>query len=193
MPTDRELLEELIVDNPELERLEELLRPFNFFEATGATYNELRHSTFLGFLLDPQQSHGLGDRFLRRFLRMALQRVAPDERPVSLLDLDLWDLDDVEVRREWQSIDILAISPANAFVAIIENKIHSGEHDDQLERYWHEIERRRMAGKIIGIFLSPGGGDHPIVATLACLTAQYATSSIRFWTVRPRSSEITSK
>ena len=34
--SDQQLLEDLIVDNPDLERLEGLLDQFNIFEATGA-------------------------------------------------------------------------------------------------------------------------------------------------------------
>ena len=51
------------------------------------------------------------------------------------IDLDLWDLDDVEIRLEWFSIDILIIDGQHQLAVIIENKIDSGEHDDQLKRY----------------------------------------------------------
>ncbi len=44
-------------------------RTFNIFEAMGATRQELRHSDFLAFLLDPHQTHGLGDALLRALLR----------------------------------------------------------------------------------------------------------------------------
>ena len=63
---DRKALEALVVDNPDLERLEALLDQFNIFEVIGATWQELRHSDFLTFLLDPQQNRGLGDAFLKR-------------------------------------------------------------------------------------------------------------------------------
>jgi hypothetical protein len=49
----RTLLEAFIVDNPELERLEDLLSEFNLFEALGAVRQEIRHSDFLSYLLDP--------------------------------------------------------------------------------------------------------------------------------------------
>jgi len=57
---DLTLLEALIVDNPDLERLEALLEQFNIFEALGVVWVELRHSDFLAFPLNPRQSHGLG-------------------------------------------------------------------------------------------------------------------------------------
>jgi len=62
-------LERFLIGNLDLERLETLLGQFNLFEAVGVTRQELRHSDFLGFLLDPRAAHGLGDRFLTLFLR----------------------------------------------------------------------------------------------------------------------------
>ena len=62
---DLEALEALVVDNPDLERLEALLDEFNIFEAIGAVRVELRHSDFLAFLLNPTQNHGLGDAFVK--------------------------------------------------------------------------------------------------------------------------------
>jgi len=40
---------------------------------------------------------------------------------------------------------------------IIENKIGSGEHDDQLQRYWQVVRQHRPGYKIIGLFLTPEG------------------------------------
>lgn len=69
---DRKALEAFVVDNPELERLEALLAQFNIFEAIGAVRQELRHSDFLAFLLNPQENHGLGDAFIKRLLQKIL-------------------------------------------------------------------------------------------------------------------------
>ena len=71
-PVDVKALEALVVDNPDLERLEALLDQFNIFEAIGAVRQEVRHSDFLAFLLNPQQNHGLGDTFLKRLLQKVL-------------------------------------------------------------------------------------------------------------------------
>jgi hypothetical protein len=65
LATDREALESLVIDNPDLERLEALLDRFNLFEALGIVRQELRHSDLLAFILDPRQPHGLGDAFLK--------------------------------------------------------------------------------------------------------------------------------
>jgi hypothetical protein len=88
---DLALLEALIVDNPDLERLEALLEQFNIFEALGAVRVELRHSDFLAFLLNPNQSHGLGDVFVKRLLQKALAS-SQNASPITPIDLDLYDL-----------------------------------------------------------------------------------------------------
>lgn len=127
-------LERFLTDNPELEQLEKQANQFNLFEAVGITRQEIRHSHFLAFLFDPSQSHGLGDRFLKDWLTAVLKTGA-EQSPVRLAEILLADLEDTEVRREWKNIDILCYSRSNNLVVAIENKVASGEHSNQLERY----------------------------------------------------------
>lgn len=156
--TEPEALEELVVNNPDLERLESLVDEFNIFEAIGMHRQEIRHSFFLKFLLDPTQSHGIGDIFLKRLLQKVLTEARGASIPISLIDLDVWDLDDTEVRREWNSIDILALNATNKLAVIIENKVDSDEHSDQLNRYWSVVEQQYPGWHILGLFLTPDGG-----------------------------------
>lgn len=157
--TSRQALEALVVDNPDLARLEALLGQFNIFEALGAVRVELRHSDFLAFLLEPQMNHGLGDAFARRLFECVLQDHHDREGLVSPIDLDVWDMTGAGVRREWQNIDILFEDPEHRFVAVIENKIGSGEHSDQLNRYLDTIARHYPGLKVLPIFLTPDGED----------------------------------
>jgi hypothetical protein len=48
-----QILQDLIINNPELEQMETLLAQFNIFEALGAVKVERHHSNFLAYLLDP--------------------------------------------------------------------------------------------------------------------------------------------
>ena len=105
---DHEVLEAFLIDNPDLEKLEILLAEFNLFEAVGVVRQELRHSDFLAFLLDPRQPHGLGDSFLSIFLRKVVQSSDLTGLPFSAIDVTLWDLADTEVRREWKNIDYVS-------------------------------------------------------------------------------------
>jgi hypothetical protein len=157
---DTKALEAFIVDNPELEQLESLLDQFNLFEALGAVRVELRHSDFLAFLLSPSQNHGLGDTFAKRLLQKALISSAEHSSPVSLIDLDTWDLDELVVMREWQNIDILLVDERNKLVVIIENKIDSIEQSSQLSRYWKTVKEHYGSFQIVGLFLTPEG-DQP--------------------------------
>jgi hypothetical protein len=129
-------------------------RAFNVFEAMGMARAEIRHSAFLAHLLDPYESHGLGDRFLRGFLIHACAR-HPSFRTTDVL---LADFDDVVVERERFNIDILITSQQLSLACLIENKVGSHEHSDQLVRY-----RSRIASELsdlrhhVLIYLTPDG------------------------------------
>jgi hypothetical protein len=118
----------------DLEKLEDTLKEFNLFEALNAVRAEVRHSNFLAWLLDPNGSHNLGDIVVKRFLQRALISIG-EWRNLSPVDLDLMDLTDLEVRREWADIDILLVSPKNGLIVTIENKIGANESKGQLEKY----------------------------------------------------------
>lgn len=156
-PSDRQALEALLIDNPDWEALEGLLGQFNIFEAVGVVRHELRHSDFLAFLLDPNQPHGLGEAFAKRLLQSVLRE--NDEYPPSVtpLELDLWELDGLEVRREWRNIDILLLDEAHCLAVIIENKVDSFEHSNQLPRYWQIVEENFPDWAILAFFLTPDG------------------------------------
>jgi hypothetical protein len=155
--TDLTALEALVVDNPDLERLETVLGQFNIFEALHAVRQELRHSDFLAYLLDPSQNHGLGDEFARRFLQKALAPANGQSLPASPIDLDIWNLNELAVLREWQNIDILLLDETHRLAVIIENKIDSSEHSNQLERYIHLVQQHNPGWKILALYLSPEG------------------------------------
>jgi hypothetical protein len=154
---ERAFLENFIVSNPDLERLEALLAKFNIFEAIDAVRQELRHSDFLAFLLNPSENHGLGDIFLKKFL----MRVPTDaDNPsLSAIEIDVSNLQGAEIRREWRNIDILihVHDSVSRLVCAIENKVYTTEHSDQLRRY-REIVNREFAGyRLIFIYLTPEG------------------------------------
>ena len=155
--TDYDVLNAFVVDNPDLERLETILAEFNIFEALGAIHQELRHSDFLAFLMDPSRNHGLGDAFLKRFLKRVLADA--NTAPIRAVEIDVADLDSAVVRREWNNIDILVEDDVNRLVFAIENKIDSGEHGGQLQRY-RSIVRSHFPGyRSTFLYLTPEGDD----------------------------------
>ncbi|MCD4754053.1 MAG: PD-(D/E)XK nuclease family protein [Anaerolineaceae bacterium] len=151
-----QLLQDLLVNNPELEEIEGLLDQFNIFESLGIARQEVRHSNFLAYLLNPRQNHGLGDRFVKRLLQEALANTTEPQR-VTPIDLDLWDLDSIDVRREWQSIDVFLLDEDHHLAVIIENKVNSGEHSNQLERYEQIVQQHYPNFDLLCLFLTPDG------------------------------------
>ena len=129
---DLHLLQAFVENNVDLERLTALADRFNVFVAMGAVRQELRHSDFLSFLLDPTANHRLGPAFLSRFLERALEE---GDSEVSVGEITGADLSTATVRREWRHVDILIHDAVNRIVCVIENKIGAREHSDQLERY----------------------------------------------------------
>ena len=73
------VLDKFLVDNAELEELSARLSIFNIFRVLRIEQAEIRHSNALAWLLDPRESHGLGEAFLRRFLSTILL-----ENPLSI-------------------------------------------------------------------------------------------------------------
>lgn len=151
----RTLLERLVVDNRDLETLESLLEEFNIFEAVGSVRQELRHSDFLRFLLDPSENHGLGSYFLKAFLKRCLVGSAGSN--LSSIDVDVADLNDAVVDRERWNIDVLIHSERARVVLAIENKVDSGEHTNQLNRYVDIIDTQFPGHRKAFVFLTPEG------------------------------------
>ena len=150
-------LQRLILDE-DLEHLEDLISEFNLFDVLKIERRELQHSALLAWLLDPSGSHGLQDYFLRRFLTAAAAK-AQDEgiTGITPLDVDAWDLTNIEVATERHNIDVLLISQEDEFICIIENKIGASEHSDQLNRYLATVEREYEGLTRFPIFLTPDG------------------------------------
>ncbi|WDL97893.1 PDDEXK-like family protein [Alicyclobacillus sp. ALC3] len=150
-------LEEFIYHSEDLERLETLLRRFNAFQALKLVNNETRHSNFLAWLLNPNDSHGVGDTFLKLFLK-ELVRQNGVTMP-SLIDIDTWHFESSLVLREWKHIDVLIVSEENRFTCLIENKVWSKEHGDQLARYKEIVETDYLEFTHIFIYLTVDGEE----------------------------------
>ena len=153
-----EALKNFIDDNEDLERLEALADRFNMFEALGLVRQEIRHSAFLRWLLDPAEHHGLGDYLLRQFVRQVIKagEDVPGNTP-SLFDLDGWNLARAEVRKEWRHIDLLIVCADQKFVCAIENKIDSGEGPCQLKRYQGIVQQAFPGYQKVFVFLTISG------------------------------------
>jgi hypothetical protein len=157
--TDIEHLENFILSNPELDRLENLLSEFNIFEILNLTLAEIRHSNVLAWLLNTHENHGLSSYFIKQFLKyiVSANRSYFISSKLSLFDFELFTYTDVEVRREWNNIDILIliIEGDKKLVFAIENKIKTVEHSGQLNRYREIVEREFKDFIRLFIYLTP--------------------------------------
>jgi hypothetical protein len=146
-----------LADNDELEQLSAQLATFNIFRALKIEDAEIRHSNTLGWLLDPAESHGLGDVFLRRILSNMLLESDADIDGLSAAQVELMDFSDIEVRREWRHIDVLVIDRNNKLVVLVENKVGSRESPGQLARYRKVVEPEFPSFKLVLVFLTLEG------------------------------------
>ncbi len=153
---DRGRLQALDAD----EDLAGLRRPaakFNIFEATGDVRRELNHSRFLHFLLNPQSSHELQDRFIKSLLRRAFPR---EDFTPTFSSPSRWTthreyyLTDDETG-EQGFVDILLLHAERKLAVIIENKIDSGERPKQLDLYYRVLDKRGWKAR--GVYLTRHG------------------------------------
>ena len=150
----KSLYDRLLKDE-DFDKLDLGLKNPNIFQILRITKNEIRHSNFLSWLLDPNQSHKLGDIFLKRFLREVFS--SDKFGDLDQVDVEGMDLSKVEIQREWKNIDIL-IKLENVVVCV-ENKVLSKEHSDQLRRYKEIIENQFPNHHQTFVFLTPEGDN----------------------------------
>ena len=142
-----------LLKNEDFDKLDLGLKNPNIFQILRITKNEIRHSNFLSWLLDPNESHKLGDIFLKRFLREVFS--SDKFGDIDQVDVEGMDLSKVEIQREWKNIDIL-IKLENVVVCV-ENKVLSKEHSNQLKRYKEIIENQFPNHHQTFVYLTPEG------------------------------------
>ena len=144
MQTDSELriLKKFVTDTTVFDELNAYLtKGVNVFEIAGIINREVKHSMFLAWLLDPSEKHGLNDWFFKKILENLDVTAINGRSDTDVINTLLYNYsDDLDVFTEWtlsgkiKRADILAVSEENKLVVCIENKIWSGEHDNQLLR-----------------------------------------------------------
>lgn len=153
-----------------LEPINAMLNEINIFDILKLDRTEIRHSNILAWLLDPAASHGLGERFLKSMLMDIVDKSnLPLAKGISPIDIDLMDLSDVSIIREFpiavqtkdgkkRQLDILIVNSRAKLVFLIENKIDSGEGEDQLKDYRDYIlSTYGKDYRVILAYLTPNG------------------------------------
>jgi hypothetical protein len=154
MESEKELLA-LLEELNGFEKNFKIANRFNIFDAVNMGKQEVHHSRFLAFLLNPAESHGLGSAFLRRVLLATAANSTNSS--VSKLSLSVADLSGALVYCERDHIDITVEIPELRLMFAIENKIDALERTDQLKDYRELIEKRYPQCSFMGCFLTPDG------------------------------------
>ncbi len=149
----KEKIRDLLLSN-DFKRLTYKKDEANIFKIINMADKEIVHSDMLAWLFSPYESHELNNIALKELL---IQLSKKEAEYISLLLLDYSDL---EVYREYtidngRRIDILMESKNNKVIFIIENKIWSGEGDNQLEDYKNYIDEKYSDYNRIFLFLTP--------------------------------------
>ena len=134
-------------ENKVKERRARGIHDYNVFDVLET--KEVKHSKFIASLLDPKGLHYQGDLFLREFINAC-----------GISDFGL-DTSNAQVFREYENIDIY-ITDGNKHI-IIENKLWTSDHDEQIARYIQAIvneqkeqkEQNEIYERILVLYLTP--------------------------------------
>lgn len=179
MADDKELLEKDLFQLLAYDgfiQLNEQISQFNPFEVLKLKGHEIRHSNMLAWLLNPNESHGLGFDFLEQFaLAMTDSPVESAETAAAINEFSRKLITTshpfVKVEREPESKDkkrldikILCIWESETpeiFDIIIENKVYSKQGENQLKDYIDYEKKVNPTAKHIPVYLTLDEDDEP--------------------------------
>jgi len=141
---------------------------YNVFNILRLNSQELKHSAFLAFLMDPNQSGEIGEQFIKHFLILLAEKL--NFEPTQIFN---YEFEKVIVRREYKNIDILVDIQAKVedkhekILLVIENKVYANERvgekdkEGQLPEYRKAIEKEYedKGYKQCFLFLTPEKQD----------------------------------
>ncbi len=113
---------------------------------------EIRHSNVLAWLLQPEESHGIGSAFLQDFIRY-LKESARDD--LAFQEPSLED-GNVDVRREHKRVDIAVFFNAEKLLIAVENKTgeSSAKHAAQVRAYEETLRKKHRGYTIRSVLLT---------------------------------------
>ncbi|MCQ4089431.1 PD-(D/E)XK nuclease family protein [Exiguobacterium sp. LL15] len=145
----------------------------NIFDIVGRTHTETWHSMFMGWLLDPNSSHNLGDYPLKRFLIALsdptifgegcdLENVA---RMASIIDFnDAIVYPNQEDKKEYHcsgvgKLDIFIKvedeERGEKIIIFVEQKVHDKVRPEQCMKYMNYLSRKYPEHQLIPVILAP--------------------------------------
>jgi len=122
------------------------------FEAVGMVRQEIRHSNFLAYILDPNRPHEFGTKLLNAFVAIFTGEPISETR-----------LHRARIYRELYNVDLIVeIPPENggkALVIAVEVKIDAGERSEQLRDYQRRVKAAWPHSEAIFGFLTVDGRE----------------------------------
>ena len=128
------------------------MKVFCPFEAVGMVRQEIRHSNFLAYIIDPNRPHEFGTTLLKAFIAIFTDETIAETR-----------LDRARIYRELYNVDLVVeIPPENggkALVIAVEIKIDAGERSEQLRDYQRRVKAAWPHSEAIFGFLTVDGRE----------------------------------
>lgn len=120
---------------------------FNLFEILGVQRREEPHSDIIAWLINPEETHGLGNVFLQEFIKKIFNLELPFDSQIKVFR---------ESQKGGDRPDIIV--EGNNWLLIIENKIDSSENNSQTLRYANRWRKTGGINKnVFLVYLSPDG------------------------------------
>lgn len=118
---------------------------------------EIRHSNVLKWILEPKEDEAIDYLPIRNLLKLIQEKDSYYEF-LRLVDLTTARIDKVTIQREKYNIDMFITLEINNedYVIVIENKLESSIHDNQLKVYKDDVQEKYQNHKKLYAFLYPG-------------------------------------
>lgn len=133
----------------------------NIFKILRMEDFEIRHSNFLAWLFDCKTNGAIKQNFTILFLKLLKKKCKNNSQVLDDLINNLKE--DYCVKREDKFKDIMFEFQNLKCVIVIENKIYSTEHNNQLKRYYDEVQKNEKFADYNKFFCYLTlNGDEPI-------------------------------
>lgn len=118
---------------------------------------EIRHSNVLKWILEPKEDEAIDYLPIRNLLKLIQENNSYYEF-FNQVDLTSARIDKVTIQREKYNIDMLITLKINNedYAIVIENKLESSIHDNQLKVYKDKVQEKYINHKKLYAFLYPG-------------------------------------
>ena len=128
-------------------------RQFNTFDVLRYSGYEIRHSNVVAWLLRPAETHGIGSRFLKWFVRHVNRRLSPE---LERLPRTSFEAGNVEVWRERDYVDITILLKKKKCLIAVENKTEPAHphHLEQIMSYEAELKKQHQDHTVRSVLLS---------------------------------------